>query len=194
MNWFFDMIDLGTNLKRALQAIRSVTGLPALVLAIALTILCVALAPLIWHFDINSTLTWTDRAVTYIIPTLPLELVAYGQIVAISITILPTLVELFTARFAIAGIAAFKGIIYACALFDGITDYPHVDAFLTEFQPQIDQLGLLAGPTWLVARIAWLFMATFGFEVVFVLCAVCALVLFINVGASNRTMEGRHVR
>lgn len=190
MTWFFDTIDLGTNLRRALLAVRGITGLTALLLALALTTLCVALAPLIWHFDISSTLDWTDRAIAYLLPTLPGQLFAYGELIGISITVLPTVVELFTARFAIVGIAAFKGLIYACSLFDAITDYPRVDAFLTQFQPQIDQLGILAGLVWLLARVTWLFMASFGFEVVFVIAAVCALLLFINAGADSRSTEG----
>lgn len=188
MYWFFDTIDLGANLRRALNAVHGITGLPALILAVALTLVCVALAPLIWYFDIGATLTWTDKAITFLRPTMPTQLLLYGEIITLSITALPTLVELFTARFALAGIAAFKGLIYACSLFDAITDYPRVDAFLTQFQPQIDQLGLLAGPAWLLARVVWLFMASFGFEVVFVLAAVCALVLYINAGVGHRSL------
>lgn len=189
MYWFFDAVDLGTNLRRALHAVRGLTGLTALILAVALTLVCIALAPLIWYFDVGSTITWTDKAITYLRPTMPTQLLLYSEIITLSITLLPTLVELFTARFALAGIAAFKGLIYACSLFDAITDYPRVNAFLTQFQPQIDQLGIFAGPVWLLARVVWLFMASFGFEVVFVLAAVCALVLYINAGVGRRSLE-----
>lgn len=185
MNAFLDSIDLSENIARGLAAIRGIRGLPALILGIALSLICVALAPLIWYFDIDSTLRATDVAVNTIVPTIPYEYVATASLVALGLTLMPTLVEMFGARFAAVGIRVAAGLVYFFSVFDAITDWPRVHEFMEAYRVSFDGLGWFAGIAFWVVRALFLFMATFGFELLFVVFAVCALALVISSGMKS---------
>jgi hypothetical protein len=180
VGWFFDAIDLSENLKRGLSAVRTITGLPALILAFALSALCIGLAPLIWYFDVGATLDWTNIAVRHLAPTIPAQLAAYSSVFVLILTLMPTLVELFATRFALVGIRVAAGLVYAFSLFDAVTDWPRVVAFMDAYRGAFDGLGIFAGLAFFVVRLLWLFLASFGFEVLFVVFAVCTLALLLN--------------
>lgn len=182
MNGFLDAIDLSSNLERGLAAIRGIRGLSALILSIALALICVALAPLIWFFDISATLSATDTAVSIILPTIPYEYVSAASLVALGLTLMPTLVELFGARFAVVGIRVAAGLVYFFSVFDAITDWPRVHEFMGVYRASFDGLGWFAGIAFWIVRALFLFMATFGFELLFIVFAVCALALVISSG------------
>ena len=191
MNAFLDAIDLSSNLERGLAAIRGIRGLPALILGIALALICVALAPLIFYFDIGSTLSATDVAVNTIIPTIPYEYASAASLVALGLTMLPTLVELFGSRFAVVGIRVAAGLVYFFSVFDAITDWPRVHEFMEAYRASFDGLGWFAGIAFWVVRALFLFMATFGFELLFVVFAVCALALVISSGMKPAAVAQR---
>lgn len=180
MNAFFDAIDLSTNLERGLRAVRPVTGLPALILAIALSLICAALVPLVWYFDIGATVDWTASAIDTILPTLPAQLAELATLFVLAITVLPTLVELFGSRFALIGIRVAAGLVYAFSLFDAVTDWPRASAFVDAYAGAFARLGLLATPALWLARILFLFLASFGFELLLIIFAICAMALFLN--------------
>ena len=180
MNWFFDSIDLSTNLERGLRAVRSIYGLPALILAIALGGICAGLIPLVWYFDIGATVDWSEQAVTTVLPTLPASLVEGAALFALALSLMPTLVELFGSRFALVGIRVAAGLVYAFSLFDAVTDYPRVNAFIEAYRPAFEQLGLFTIPALWLAKVLFLFLASFGFEMLLVVFAVCALALLLN--------------
>lgn len=182
MNAFLDSIDLSANIQRGLEAVRGVRGTAAFVLCIALTMICVALAPMVWYFDIDATIYATDIAVNVIVPTLPMEWAAASAWVALGLSMLPTLVELFGARFAMIGIRVAAGLVYFFSVFDAITDWPRVAEFCQAYRDQFDGLGLLAGLAFLLFRGLFLFLATFGFELLFVVFAVCAFACLFNSG------------
>lgn len=98
----------------------------------------------------------------------------------------PTLVELFAARFALGGLRVAAGLVYAFSLFDAVTDWPRVVTFMDTYRRAFDGLGIFAGVAFFVARLLWLFMASFGFEVLFVVFAVCTLALLLNSRCSPR--------
>jgi hypothetical protein len=191
MNAFLDSIDLSSNLERGLAAIRGIRGLPALILGIALALICVALAPLIFYFDIGSTLSATDVAVSTILPTIPYEYASAASLVALGLTMLPTLVELFGSRFAVVGIRVAAGLVYFFSVFDAITDWPRVSEFMDAYRASFDGLGWFAGIAFWVVRALFLFMATFGFELLFVVFAVCAFALVISSGMKSVTVPQR---
>lgn len=192
MNGFLDAIDLSANLERGLRAIRGIIGLPALVLGLALALICVGLSPLIWFFDLDATLQATEQARQFVLPTLPAALADSVALIALALTLLPTFVELFGARFATVGIRVAAGLVYFFSAFDALTDWPRVQQFMEAYRSWFDGLGFFATPAFWVVRGLFLFMATFGFEVIFVVFAVCAMVLLINSRRAPAPSAGGH--
>jgi hypothetical protein len=183
MNGFLDAIDLSENVSRGIAAVRGLRGLPALIAAAALGMICVALAPLVWYFDIDATIYATDTAVNIIVPTLPPEWASAAALVALGLSLLPTLIELFGARFAMAGIRVAAGMVYFFSAFDALTDWPRVAEFCSAYRQHFDGLGLLAVPAFVLFRALFLFMATFGFELAIIVFAVCAFACMLQSGA-----------
>ena len=193
MNWFFDSIDLSANIQRGLTAVRGVIGLPAYILGGALTLICVGLLPLVWFFDIDATLTAADSGINFIASSLPAQAAGAMSLVVLSLTLMPTLIELFGSRFAMANIRLAAALVYLFSAFDMITDWPRVRDFTASYQFAFNDLGFFATPVFFVFRLFFLFMASFGFEMLLVVFAVCALVLFINGGKRpmpRTTVEG----
>lgn len=186
MNAFLDSIDLSENIQRGLAAVRGVRGMAAFVMAVALSLICVALGPLVWYFDIDATIYATDIAVNVIVPTLPMEWAQASMLVALGLSMLPTLIELFGARFAMIGIRVAAALVYFFSAFDALTDWPRVAQFCEAYRSQFDGLGLFAGLAFLAFRLLFLFLATFGFELLFVVFAVCALACLVNSGAGRK--------
>jgi hypothetical protein len=190
LKWFWEALDLSDNLARALNAVRGVTGIPALILAAALAAICYAMAPLVWYFDIGATYDWTANASQLLLRELSVaanggeaeQLATYAAYAAYAVTLLtllPTLVELFAARFAQAGITFAAWLVFTFCVFDMVTDYPRVAEFTSAYQTAFDTLPLGLGfVVFWVLRIGLLIMASFGFEVLFVIFFVCTLFLF----------------
>lgn len=186
MNWFLDAIDLSANIERGLNAVRGIRGLPALILGGALTLICIALLPLVWYFDIDATLMASDQALNTIMPSLPVEVAGMAAFITLGLTLLPTLVELFGARFAAAQIRVAAALVYLFSVFDMLTDWPRVVEFCGTFRPRFDEMGALAGVGFFFFRLLFLSLASFGFELLFVVFAVCALALLIGGMAGQR--------
>lgn len=180
MNWFLDSIDLSANIERGLAAVRGVRGLTALILAGALTLICLALVPLVWYFDIDATMMASDQALNTIMPTLPYEVMGMVSFIVLGLTLMPTLVELFGARFAAVGIRVAAALVYLFSAFDMLTDWPRVVEFCEAFRSRFDGMGVFAGIGFWAFRLLFLFLASFGFELLLVVFAVCALALFLN--------------
>lgn len=189
MNWFLDSIDLSANIERGLAAVRGVRGLPALILAGALTLICLALTPLVWYFDIDATLMASDQALNTLMPTLPVEVMGLMSFIVLGLTLMPTLVEMFGARFAAVGIRVAAALVYLFSAFDMLTDWPRVVEFCETFRPRFDGMGALAGLGFWLFRLLFLFLASFGFELLLVVFAVCALALFLS-GMSKSPARG----
>lgn len=182
MNWFFDIIDLGENLKRGLNAVRTLHGLPALLTAIPLALVSFLFLALAWHFDLKPTYVWTDIAVQKLQPTFAGQLAGYIGLLVFTLTMLPTLIELFTVRFAQYNITMAQWLVYFFVVFDMTTDWPAASDFVEGYVASgvFERLGFLATPAIYLAKIGWLLFASFGFEMLGVVFAVCALALLLN--------------
>ena len=187
---FWSALDISDNIARALAAIRGIRGLNALILLLALAAINYGLFWLVLYFDIGATLDWTQTAASIILPSIPLQYAEYSSYLVLSITLLPTLIELFAARFARAGIVIASGLVFAFALFDAITDWPRVVVFMDAYSEAFAFLGILRWPVFLVVRLAWLFMASFGFEAIFVVFAVTMLALSFNIQVKSPQGRG----
>lgn len=182
MDRFFDMIDLGANLQRGLNAVRSLHGLAALITAIPLGLVSFLFLALAWHFDLKPTYDWTAVAIAKLQPTFVGGLAGYVGILIFTMTLLPSLIELFTVRFARADIAMAQWLVYFFVIFDWVTDWPAASDFIEGYvvAGAFERLGPLATPGIYAAKIGWLMLASFGFEMLGVVFAVCTLALLLN--------------
>lgn len=193
MNTFWNWIDISDNLQKSLASVRGIKGLNALILATALGFVSYGLFWLVWYFDLGATMDWSQQAINVIAPSIPANMAPYAGALVVALTLLPSLVESFTARFAREGIVVSAGLIYAFSLFDMITDWPRVVTFMDAYAGAFERLGILRWPVFYVTRLLWLFMASFGFELLFVVFSVTAAALLLNVrtaGGARGRMPG----
>lgn len=179
MEWLFDLMDLPENLQRGLFVVRPIKGLAAGIMAAVLFALCWLMWPWLYYFDIESTAVWSEGALHALGATLgsaALPLAdSYASNAAWFITgstFIPSLVELFTVRFASGGIKAARVLVVFFATFDLVTDWPRVSAFMDSFD-----LGLFG----FVLKIPLLLLASFGLECLFIVFLICGVALLFNV-------------
>jgi hypothetical protein len=191
---FWDAIDVSSNIRRGLAAVRGINGFPALVLMFALGGINFGLFWLVWTFDISSTLDWSDHAAQTIATMTDTASVAvmgqYAGYVVLALTLMPTLVELFGSIFAKQQIVFASALVFCFSLFDMITDWPRVVTFFDAFTGAAFTGGPLGWLAFYLLRIAWLFMASFGFEALLVVFTVCMVALLLQF-AIGRAPRGR---
>lgn len=179
MEWLFDLLDLPENLQRGLYVVRPIKGLSAGIMAAVLFALCWLLWPWLWFFDIESTMVWSQVALDTLQTTLNNTALPMNDSYTANIgwfitgsTFIPSLVELFTVRFASGGIKAARVLVLFFCTFDLLTDWPRVSAFVDGFD-----LGLFG----LVLKVPLLLLASFGLESLFIIFGICGVALCFNV-------------
>lgn len=190
MRWFFELIDLSTNLERGLHIVHNLYGLPALVMGVALTMVTVGLLPLVWFLDIDSTLDYAGPALQQVLPVLPDWALPYSVVLVFALTMLPTFIELFTARFAVY-IRGAAFLVYGFAILDAVTDYPRVKLVLDAYKIYFDGMGIVGVVLYWIMHPIGLLLASFVFEVLVVVFAICAVMCFIQ--AQYRVERGRAI-
>ena len=115
MEWLYDFMDLPENLQRGMYVCRPIRSLSAFIMAAVLLALCWLLWPWLWYFDIESTQVWTQQGLASLHPTLSNVGIPLGEMyrenvawIITGTTFLPTIIELFTVRFASGGIKAAR--------------------------------------------------------------------------------------
>ncbi|MEI8164915.1 MAG: hypothetical protein WCG26_00990 [Chloroflexales bacterium] len=179
IDWLLDLMDLPDNLERGLMIVRPVRGLNAGIMAAVLLGLCWLMWPWLYYFDIESTAVWSTAALDSLGGTLagagmPMS-DSYNANIGWFVTgstFLPTLIELFTVKFATGGIKAARVLVLFFATFDLVTDYPRVSEFVDVFN-----LGFWG----LALKVPLLLLASFGFQSLFIVFGVCGVLLCFNV-------------
>lgn len=173
-----DAFDLSENLTKAFIAVEQMRGSVALLMSATFGLLAVGIFPLMWYFDIDSTLEWSIILMDYIAPSLPMETDIFIVAFIIALTMIPTLIEVGTARLAIHRIGMLKFLIFFFCTFDLVTDYPRIDAMFND-----PQLHALIGDSFVahyIAKYALLFIASFVLEMFFVIFIVLCVYLFVK--------------
>ena len=171
-----DAFDLSENLTKAFIAVERMNGSVALLMSGIFGLLAIGIFPLMWYFDIDSTLEWSVVLMDYIAPSLPVGTDVLIVTFIIALTLIPTLIEVGTARLAIHRIGMLKFLIFFFCTFDLVTDYPRIDAMFND-----PKLHALIGDSFLaqyVAKYALLFIASFVLEMFFVIFIVLFVYLF----------------
>ena len=166
--WYlWDMVDISENMHRTDNYIGAQNnGLSAAIHAIIFLGATIAAAAAVWYFDIQSTLTGLSSVTDMIIPTLPEKIAHLSWWVILAFTVLPTILELFTAGVAKEDVKIMQLAIIGFTLFDAVTDIPRAYAFSLQLWPQIQLMGW--GIDWIIFYIYFimiLFFATLGLEV-----------------------------
>ncbi len=197
---FWDMVDISENMHRMDNSImKRKKGLPSAIHAGIFLVLTVVAFVAAWYFDFQSTLMGLSSITDLMIPSLPAQAAKFTWYIVFCFTIMPTLLEIFTANLAKEDIKIIQLAIILFTLFDLVTDIPRSYALAMSMWPQIELMGILFAPIvfWMYF-FGILFFATIGFEIMlcmFGYCAVCyTLRAFvgtdaIDLGAYARRMQ-----
>lgn len=173
---FLSAIDISENLDRALGAIARI-GHPLAQKFFAwgfLFPIVVVSGAFAWRFDFMSTIGATQKAIDFVLPSLPAWAAGFSTFFVFCLTIAPTVIEMGGAVFAKAGIAAFQILVWFFACFDVVTDGPGVNEFLLGYADEFNKLP--AGISTIVWWICWvgkLLLASYFYEMIFVISLAC---------------------
>lgn len=173
-----DALDLSDNLKRSVGWAMGVRGIPALVTGILFVLLSYVFAGLAYRYDILPTYRYIQPVAEAVVGTGA----DWLSFFAVLLTLTPTIIEIVSAGLIKQDIKSLQYATYFFIVFDIFTDYWEAAALVNIWANAglFSSLGWLAGPAEVLMKIGWTFLASFGFEFLFVLLAVTAIVLFAN--------------
>lgn len=184
---FWDTIDISENIKRAENKAREHQNGPSAWMNFgAMLVMAVVCAALAWRWDIESTLIGMSTLRETMLADLPASVMKFSTIIAVCLTVAPTIVEMFTAAFAKADIKIVQIYIIAFTIFDTITDIPRSITFTNQMQANFDQLGMFSGIAYWIFFCGWLFLATIGFELGLVIFGWLTIVYFFKAMATEQ--------
>lgn len=135
---------------------------------------------LAWYFDMETTLEWAQRIHSQVLRTLAESALVYAPMILMIITVFPTVIRQTLSRASKERMMVAALLIFCLALFDIRTDWPRVRDFCAALYDLFDVFGPLQYIVWWIFRIFWLFMATDGFQILFVVCTAGAILCGFN--------------
>lgn len=176
---FLAAIDLSEQLSIGLHNAGGIQrGVPARIYAGVLAVAAIATGALAWYFDYDATITFAQPLTERVIGSIP---TGYGiplAAIAFALSVLPTAMEMFAPRLATRSFLISIAF-YAFLLFDLATDAPRVSATLNIYS-NVFSTGVFGHLAYGVAYAFLLLFASIGFELLFVICAVCSVYLFLR--------------
>lgn len=178
MKKLLDLMDVSVALTKAFTWAKSVPSAEAKVLALWFVGIDAIMGWLCWYFDIESTLVWARGVQPTVMASLNEQLLLWAPAILLMIALVPTLMRQSLARLG-ATIPLIGGLLFVVGMFDAQTDWPRTKAFFD--LPVVWDVFGWAGPAqvvvWFAARLVFLFFATDGFEVIFIVSCVCTVLL-----------------
>ena len=177
-------LDLSDNLKRAADWARGVRGLPAGVAAACFFAMAYVFGALAWRYDLVPTWRFMQPIANDVLSTGAEWLTLF----VVFLTLLPTLIEIATAKLAQRDISMLRWMVYFFIFFDIVTDYAEAVALVDVwrrgglFAPLPDALE---GAAAVMAKIGWTFAASFAFEFLAVLFGITFVLLAANIWAAG---------
>lgn len=175
LRWLWELIDISENLARGLLTVAQWRGPAASFMAwVFLLPLCIVSGLLAWTFDLRSTWDASQWVSGVLLASLPAWLGLFSRVIVLLLTLSGTLMEMAGASFARSGAKIFQGAVVALAIFDVVTDAPLCYQFV-DAHPALWQWGgeEINNAMYWVAWTSWLFMASYGWELIFVVTFVC---------------------
>ncbi len=184
MDRFFEAIDITTQLRRALQAIRSIpNGLPSLLVFAIFVLIACFLWPWIWYLDLDATRAFgEDKAQLVLATGVPFPDPTLAGWSLLGGLLIFTLLELGTPVLARYGVSVAAWLLWCAIAIDAYTDFPRVNAMMLN---HYDWFMASAGGFWgsilfWLVRAALLFLATVGLELFFVVIVICSVALLLK--------------
>jgi hypothetical protein len=182
-------LDLSDNLKRAADWARGVRGLPAGVAAVCFFAMAYVFGALAWRYDLVPTWRFMQPIAADVLATGADWLTFF----VVFLTLLPTLIEIATAKLAQRDIPMLRWMVYFFIFFDLVTDYAEAFALVEVWQRGglFSPLpGALQGAAVVLAKIGWTFAASFAFEFLAVLFGITFVLLVANIWATGGSGSG----
>lgn len=189
MKKLLELMDVSTALTSAVSWAKTVRGPEAGVLAVWFLLVDLIMGWLCWHFDIESTMVWAKGVQPTIMHSLSEQVLLWAPFILVLIALVPTLM-----RQSLAGLASkvqlVAGLLFIVGMFDVQTDFPTTKAFFD--LPVVWNIFGWAGPAqglvWAASRLIFLFFATDGFEIIFIVSCACTVMLAL--GARQKKAAG----
>lgn len=190
LEWFWDLIDISNNLVRMTGWVRKqpMDALSNGFLFVAMAVITYVAAQFAITFDFQSTYNAMDVTREFMIGGITVgaadaikefpksvQELSLNEFTILVFTIAPTLIELAGASIARERIASVQLLVVGLSVFDAVTDIPTVTVYLMRHAAAFDAMGWLGVLFYPIAFVLWLFMSTFGFEVVTVVFAWAAI-------------------
>lgn len=185
MTTFLDWFDVTIPLQVVTWWAKRQRGHSAKVALVGYGVCTIIFAWLSWYFDVDTTLQWSQNITNSITKTLAQSLLAWTPLVLICVTVFPTVIRQTLSRASKERMTLSAALIFVLALFDVRTDWPRVRDFCASIYDLFDVFGPVQYLIWLVFRVFWLFMATDGFEIMFVVSFAGTLILAWNSTRKN---------
>jgi len=182
-------LDLSDNLKRAADWARGVRGLPAGVAAICFFAMAYVFGALAYRYDLVPTWRFMQPIAADVLSTGAEWLTFF----VVFLTILPTLIEIATAKLAQRDIPMLRWMVYFFIFFDIITDYSEAVALVEVWQRGglfAPLPGALQGAVVVLTKIGWTFAASFAFEFLAVLFGITFVLLVANIWSAGGSGSG----
>lgn len=177
---FFEYIDLGHNLQIARRWVKKQSGWPAAILGVAFTFAAWACGQLAYRFDLMPTWEYGKWVAGFLADNQATQ--DSLAFTAFSITMLPTIIEMAAVGLGKDGLKMVEYLVFLFAGLDVITDWPDAARLVDGWMAK----GMFRGwPGWLhfagewTVKGLWTVMASFGFEMLTVVFAASAVMLFL---------------
>lgn len=190
MKRLFDLMDISVALTIAVSWAKSIRGPQAGILACWFLLIDLIDGWLCWYFDIESTMEWAKGVQPTVMGSLSEQLLLWGPAILVLIALVPTLM-----RQSLSGLAQrlpiIAGLLFMVGLFDLQTDLPRSLAFFD--LPVVWNIfawaGSAQGIIWFVSRAIFIFFATDGFEIIFVVSMACTILLAMQSRAKKMSVQ-----
>jgi len=182
-------LDLSDNLKRAADWARGVRGLPAGVAAACFFAMAYVFGALAWRYDLIPTWRFMQPIANDVLATGAEWLTFF----VVFLTLLPTLIEIATAKLAQRDISMLRWMVYFFIFFDIVTDYAEAVALVDVWRRGglfAPLPGALQGAAVVLAKVGWTFAASFAFEFLAVLFGITFVLLAANIWAAGGSGSG----
>lgn len=178
MKKLLELMDVSTALTESVSWARSVRGPEAGVLALWFLGIDLITGWLCWYFDIESTLIWARGVQPTVMGSVSEQFLLWAPAILLLIALVPTLMRQSLAKLA-GRIQLIAALLFVVGMFDVQTDWPRTAAFFD--LPVVWNVFAWAGPAqaivWGASRLGFLFFATDGFEIIFIVSCVCTVIL-----------------
>lgn len=193
---FWKTVDISDNLSLTTKAVKSIPyGWQSGAFALVCFAATFGFGWMAWTFDLHSS--WAAMAKVREMLVASLAGLAVATYIGAMLTYMPTLLEMFGARFARFNIIIVQIAVVGLSIFDLFTDLPEVQQLMNHAWPFFSQGGILGYVSWYLLFALWWFLSSYGWELltcIFAWAAVGCTIRFLYGVLAGRTVNRAHMR